>query len=240
VKAIMRIVIIFFLLLNLRAQAQNTGSDSSATDYPDKWIYNSTVLPCIEPTFSLFYFSNPTNQKSALRFSKISSDYKSVGINFNLNGFGDLGFLGLIPSKELCIMTNYFLPVSNNYNDTVNEKYNGYNFSINYGKDLFYKNRTIDIIPYYGYGFGKIELKSTSNSETRNFNNAAFFFNFMCDFRLNLIQLKKRKLVCIGARSGYQIDISNPNWRINKKLTNEIPHYKQTGYYFQAFASLFF
>jgi hypothetical protein len=236
----MRIMIMFFLLLNFRALGQDVDSDTSKTDLPDKWIYNSTPVPIIEPTFSLFYFSNHTNEKSALQFRGIISDYMSVGLDFNFNGFGDLGFLGLIPSKEVCIMTNYFLPVSNNYNDSISNKFNGYNFSINYGKDLFYKNRTIDIIPYYGYGFGKIEMNSSSNSSTTDFRNAAFIFNFMCDFRLNLIQLKKQKLMCIGIRSGYQMDISNPNWRVGKKLTNEIPHYKQTGYYFQSFISFFF
>ena len=199
----------------------------------NSWGNKSTIRPIVEPVFSIYTFQNRINSKSTL----LNNQY-SVGVNGNATATGDIGFLGLILAKEFTLSFNYFLPTIKNHSDTVFYKTNGFNFSINYGKDLFYENKTIDVLPTYGYGFSSFKLEQNRRSEVLRYKNPAFIFNFLLEVRINLFKHKRNKLVSLGAKGGYPVDCSNPNWRKNHKTTTEISKPRQTGTFVQTFISL--
>ncbi len=229
--------IIIFLLLTIHLQGQDSKSDTTSTLDPNKWGNKSTHRPFFEPTYTIYNLHNNINSKNILFFKDIGN-YSSVGFNGNAKGSGDVGFFGLIWVKEVTLAFNYFLPITKNYSDTLLFKFSGFNFSINYGKDLFYSNKTIDILPTYGYGFSNVKLEQTKTTEYKKYINSAFIFNFLLEVRLNFINYKKYKLLSLGAKGGYQVDCSNPNWRINHKITADISKYRQTGTFVQGFISL--
>ncbi|MCK6641768.1 MAG: hypothetical protein L6Q81_16950 [Bacteroidia bacterium] len=232
------VVILALYSCNLRAQEDAAQTDTSSLDEDRKWQFKSTLRPLIEPTYTIYNFGNRINNSNQSLFRGIESNYQSVGLNFNLTGHGDVGFFGLIWTKELTISFNYFLPVTYNSGDTLTYKFYGSNISINYGKDLFYEDKTFDLIPSYGYGFSSITMTKSKLGDKREYRNPALITNIILESRFNLINRKTYKLLSLGVKGGYQIDCSKTKWRSNRKLTSDYSKYRQTGIFIQGFISV--
>lgn len=214
--------------------------DSVANSGPTK-TNNKPVFcdrPVIEPTYSIYVLRNAVNTSNDPLFDRIEKNYQAIGININLYGSGDVGFFGLIADKEVTLQLNYFLPITLNSNDTLFHKFNGYNFSINYGKDIFLSNRTFDLIPSYGYGFSSVTLRRKINTNEIKYRNPGFIFNLMLESRINLINYKDYKRLSLGIKGGYQIDCSKTSWRTSNKTTSELSGYRQTGAFAQGFVGI--
>lgn len=239
----MKFLVLFFLLLSvtLFAQQNEDDADSDTTGLDQsKWINRSTLKPIIEPGYNSYTFNNRINSATNAFYNDIINNYPSVSLSFNGVGYGDAGFLGIIPVKDVTLAFNYFLPIEKKYSDSLTYKFNAYNFYIHYAKDLFYDNKTLDLSPTYGYGFSSASMQRKLGEENTRYRNPAFIFNFLVELRINLINYKNRKLLSLGTKGGYQADCSNPNWRTNKKITTNMGKYRQSGFFVQGFISINF
>jgi hypothetical protein len=92
------------------------------------------------------------------------------------------------------------------------------------------KSKLIDIIPAYGWGFGRMKIvgKNTNDiidedtnpfldDNTFRYTNPALLFNLSLDLRINL------KILSLTGTAGYNIDISNKNWKANNVRLDEGP-----------------
>lgn len=118
--------------------------------------------------------------------------------------------------------------------DSLTANFSGYQLSYVMGGDLT-KTSLFNVIPYGGVSFARTKINIIDNSLSQDLfytgkekyvSNNAFLFDVGADVNFNF------KFINFGARGGYQLDVSDKNW----KHANENYSTTFTGWYFQLYA----
>ena len=236
-----------------------SANSAVSKEFSDKFQYiiinknqmtEEQVVPVDYAASDAFEY-NPTGHFNG-EFGYLLFDFASLDKQFDFttgeNFKEQLPFFGV----GLAITTNNYY-YSYNYsgipesktkvNDTTMFKMSGYRISVTAGGDLI-KSPYVDIAPGMGVGISELKLTFENDNpvpedgfEWANINkytNPGFVLDFLLLAGLNLGS------VGIGAKGGYQWDISNKKWRANTKIIDTSPETPLSAFYASGFISVIF
>ena len=156
---------------------------------------------------------------------------------FFLNKEYDKGELG----GGFCVSYNRFNATKIAYTDSANVSLSGQSTFIHLMLETSHLKH-FDFSPKIGVGYGKLMMNtgsgkqekfSLASSPEKIFYHPAFLFDVSADTRLNF------NFISIGAKGGYQADLSKKTWMSGNKVIEGGPKTSLSGFYWMATLSLF-
>lgn len=185
----------------------------------------------------------------SLDFNMIQRDYDFNSFN-NMSSFGlnkplmnyEFGMTFTVDRVVGNTAFGFFPQVQMNLGDTLKQTMKGWNFRYIWGKDLV-KAKWLEVTPELGIGYIKMKyVEERTNSESTTFGTPykTEFYNpaFLFDARLNVGVIIG--IFEVRGFAGYNLDVSNPSWRLTKNIVVNGPETKFSGLYTGFGASLRF
>jgi len=181
-----------------------------------------------------------------INFKELNNVLENKGISKFNNGINFLSFgLTFCMNNSLYYALEgfYFPNIERNYSDSLKLRFTGYGYASYFGGDLI-KSKYIHVVPRIGFGLAEFKLMIEKDEDLEqntffddnvisNYKNPGFYMDFSIDSRVNI------KLISLGVKGGYILDLSKKNWRAGKIL-NYSPRTPMSGFYGGINVSVFF
>ncbi|MFC1734023.1 hypothetical protein ACFL6I_27280 [candidate division KSB1 bacterium] len=181
-----------------------------------------------------------------VNFKDLNKVFEEKGIDkFNRKvNFYSFGMTFCINHSFYYAIEGFYSPkIERNIGDTLQLDFTGNGFAIYLGGDLI-RSKYFHVVPRLGFGYAEfnllIEKDENLNQDTffgdnvySMYKNPGYFLDFSIDSRIKL------KLISLGIKGGYILDLSKKNWKAGKIL-NKSPRTPISGFYIGLNASVFF
>jgi hypothetical protein len=193
---------------------------------------------------------NPPSQSKVSIFLSVgvdNIDFQEMNTHLSVqdgNGFTDNALFWSItmgsrePTIGLSSLAYFgsYLPQNIEINDTVSARMKGFVYKSLSGYDIFKKKQWIDLLAGFGFSYHNLKLDILKKTETvdalsgyvgqesiSTVNNPALLLDFFTNLNFNFNHFS------IGSTFGYSLDLSEPNWRADKRLLSASPKTSLTG-----------
>jgi hypothetical protein len=227
----------FLIVNNNSLRGESTASTASTTS-----SYNySKIHGHLDGTYGIINYD----------LSGLNSSFEAMGLpvpDGQMKAFGGgmtyIDFTGVGGGFRFHIYES----ITHQLGDTSDVFFGGHSFGLFQGADILYNNEWFTVMPAIGYGFAQLKLRVTEEGTTTAqqgffvgntdnetvYKNPAFYFDFSLDLRVNI------KLISLGVKGGYQLDVSKKQWRQDGQIIDASPKTSLSGWWAGASVSLFF